>query len=277
MSPVLTASCWNGCFVVLVELVGDVVSNQCDHGNNDTLWHHKGPFFTPQNAFLGTHFLKSEATQEVRRTFPIPASLFIDGFGARITAKNANKKNHWLGGFSVMRDLSAPQWSEITRGYQMIIGHYSSPFRLRSACHLALVVMLMRGIPSLSLHAPCLTFMGLKSSEWWSASVWDSKLHRFNWEESSPWVCWEVPVGWPWTEQHVVHPYKKKRREKYGRTFLFMMQRLICLRTSHINLTSRFAKYCFTLLYAIFHHFIAYKHKPSQRANVLINIITKWS
>lgn len=138
----------------------------------------------------------------------------------------------------------APQPSEITGGDQMIIGHYSSPSRLGSARHLAPVVMLMRGFPSPSLPAPCLTFMGLKSSEWWSASVWDSKLHRFNWEESSPWVCWAVPVGWPWTEQHVVHPYKKKKgREKYGRTFLFMMQRLICLRPSHINLPSlRFAK-----------------------------------
>ena len=67
--------------------------------------------------------------------------------------------------------------------------YYSSPFRLLSACHLAVVVMVMWGIPSPSLHGLCLTFMGLKSSEWWSASVWDSKLHRFNWEESSPWVC----------------------------------------------------------------------------------------
>lgn len=67
--------------------------------------------------------------------------------------------------------------------------YYSSPFRLLSACHLAVVVMVMSGIPSPSPHALCLTFMGLKSSEWWSASVWDSKLHRFNWEESSPWVC----------------------------------------------------------------------------------------
>lgn len=30
------ASCWSGCFVVLAELAGDVVSNQCDH-RNDTL------------------------------------------------------------------------------------------------------------------------------------------------------------------------------------------------------------------------------------------------
>lgn len=164
--------------------------------------------FTPQNAFLGTHFLKSEATQGVRRTFPIPPHPWWS------TGLVLLQKGYRLGGFSLTQDLSAPQRSEITRGYQMIIGHYSSPFRLRSACHLALVVMLMRGIPSLSPHAPCLTFMGLKSSEWWSASVWDSKLHRFNWEESSPWVCWEVPVGWPWTEQHVVHPYKKKKEGK---------------------------------------------------------------
>lgn len=240
---------------------------QCDQRYYDTLWHHKG-HFTVKMHLLAHTFLHTLA-QEVS---PLQGSRHYWIKTARITKK---KKKHWRSGFSLTRDLSAPK-QEITRGYQMIIGHYSSPFRLQSACHLASVVMLMQGIPSPSQRAPCLTFMGLKSSEWWSASVWDSKLHRFNWEESSPWVCWEVPVGWPWAEQHVEHPHKKKRREKYGRTFLFMMQRLICLWASHINLTLRFAKYCFTLLYAIFHPFIAHKHKPSQRANVLINIITKW-
>lgn len=195
MSPVLTASC------------KDSVSNQCDRGNNDTLWHHKGHFYPSK--CVSWHTL-SEKWSNTRSKTDFSHPCILEHWRVWYYCKH---DTGWVDLVS-RGTFQQPQRSEITRGYQMIIGHYSSPFRLRSACHLALVVMLMRGIPSLSPHAPCLTFMGLKSSEWWSASVWDSKLHRFNWEESSPWVCWEVPVGWPWTEQHVVHPYKKKKKGK---------------------------------------------------------------
>lgn len=194
----------------------------------------KGLFFfnsTPQNAFLGTLL----ATQEVRRTFSHPCIRVHRQVRSGLVPLPGRwrPKSHWQGGFRLARGPSAPQQSEVTRGYQLIIGHHSSPFRLRSARLLALVVMLMRGIPSPCLHAPCLTFMGLKSSEWWSASVWDSKLHRFNWEESSPWVCWEVPVGWPWAEQHVVHPYKKKKK---GKIWLYFP-----LYDAEINLSAKLA------------------------------------
>lgn len=156
----------------------------------------------------------------------------------------------------------------------MIIWFYSSPFRLLSACHLALVVMVMRRIPSPSQPTLCLTFMGLKSSEWWSANVWDSKLHRFNWEESSPWVCWRsLRAGLEQNSMLYIH-IKKGKIWWY---FPLYDAEINLSPYSHINLTPCFAKYCFTLLYTIFYIFIAYKHKPSQRANVLINIITKWS
>lgn len=97
--------------------------------------------------------------------------------------------------------------------------------------------------------------MGLKSSEWWSARVWDSKLRRFNWEESSPWVCWRSPrAGLEQNSMLYIH-IKKRGGEKIWWYFLLYDAEINLSPHPSINLTPRFEKYRFTLLYTIFYLF----------------------
>lgn len=87
--------------------------------------------------------------------------------------------------------------------------YHSSLFLLREP----VIAMVMCAPASPSLPAACLTFMGLKSSEWWSASVWNSKLHRFNWGESSPWVyCRSRRASLEQNSMLYIHIKKKKNR-----------------------------------------------------------------
>lgn len=142
-----------------------------------------------------------------------------------------------------------------------------------SVYHEVVAVMVMCGSPSPSQHALCLTFMGLKSSEWWSARVWDGKLHRFNWEESSLLGLLEVPVGWPWAEQHVVHPYKKKGGGKIWRYFSLYDAKINLSTYSRINLHPGFTKYCFISLCAIFYFLLPINtnhHKGLMFSSILL-------